>query len=121
MAQGAAGVSLGLQYEPGIFAPPAELEFVARLVRRYDKILTVHPRAFSTLSGAYPYRPLGRPHNLQAIEDMIALARKHRLLDMDDLRLIYEHSDNKLIVFTRARLLFAFNFHPEQSYRDYRF
>jgi N-acyl-D-amino-acid deacylase len=76
MAQGAAGVSLGLQYEPGIFAPPAELEFVARLVRRYDKILTVHPRAFSTLSGAYPYRPLGRPHNLQAIEDMIALARK---------------------------------------------
>ena len=53
--------------------------------------------------------------------DMIALARKHRLLDINDLRLIYEHSDNKLIVFTRARLLFAFNFHPEQSYRDYHF
>ena len=53
--------------------------------------------------------------------DMIALARKHRLLDMDDLRLIYEHSDNKLIVFGRAQLMFAFNFHPEQSYKDYRF
>ena len=74
--QGAAGVSLGLQYEPGIFAPPAELEAVARLVRRHDKILTVHPRAFSTLSGAYPFKPLGRSHNLQAIEDMLALARK---------------------------------------------
>ena len=76
LEQGAAGVSLGLQYEPGIFAPPAELETVARLVRRHDKILTVHPRAFSTFSAAYPYRPLGRPHNLQAIADMITLARK---------------------------------------------
>ncbi len=76
LEQGAAGVSLGLQYEPGIFAPPAELEAVARLVRRHEKILTVHPRALSALSAAYPYRPFGRPHNLQAIEDMIALARR---------------------------------------------
>jgi 1,4-alpha-glucan branching enzyme len=52
---------------------------------------------------------------------MIALAKKHRLLDIDDLQLLYEHSDNKLIVFARAGLLFAFNFHPAQSYSDYRF
>ena len=76
LEQGAAGVSLGLQYEPGIFAPPGELETVARLVRRHDKILTVHPRAFSTLSSAYPLAPFGRSHNLRAIEDMLALARK---------------------------------------------
>ncbi|MDJ0884389.1 MAG: amidohydrolase family protein [Desulfobacterales bacterium] len=76
LEQGAAGVSLGLQYEPGIFAPPAELEVVARLVQRYDKILTVHPRAFSILSGAYPLRPFDRAHNLKAIEDLMALARK---------------------------------------------
>jgi N-acyl-D-amino-acid deacylase len=76
LEQGAAGVSLGLQYEPGIFASAAELEAVARLVRRHDKILTVHPRALSALSSAYPLRPLGRPHNLQAIVDMLALARK---------------------------------------------
>ena len=69
-------MSLGLQYEPGIFAPPVELEVVTRLVRRHDKILTVHPRAFSTLAPAYPYRPFGRPHNPPAIEHMIALARK---------------------------------------------
>jgi 1,4-alpha-glucan branching enzyme len=53
--------------------------------------------------------------------DMIALAKTHRLLDTTDLRLVYEHSDNKLIVFARAGLLFAFNFHPAQSYNDYRF
>jgi N-acyl-D-amino-acid deacylase len=76
LEQGAAGVSLGLQYAPGIFAPLAELEAVARIVRRHDKILTVHPRALSTLSGAYPYRPLGPPHNLQAIADMITLAHR---------------------------------------------
>ena len=76
LEQGAAGVSLGLQYEPGIFAPPDELEAVARLVKRHDKILTVHPRAFSTLSAAYRFKPLGRAHNLQAIEDMLDLARK---------------------------------------------
>ncbi len=53
--------------------------------------------------------------------DMIALAKSHRLLDSADLRLIYEYSDNKIIVFKRADLLFAFNFHPQQSYPGYRF
>ncbi len=76
LEQGAAGVSLGLQYEPGIFAPPKELEAVARLVRRHDKILTVHPRAFSTLSAAYRLQPFGMAHNLKAIRDMLNLARK---------------------------------------------
>ena len=76
LEQGAAGVSLGLQYEPGIFSPPPELEAVARLVRRHDKILTVHPRAFSALSTAYPFNPWGQPHNLRAVVEMMALARK---------------------------------------------
>ena len=76
LEQGAAGVSLGLQYEPGIFAPSDELETVARLVRRHDKILTVHLRAFSTLSTAYPFNPLGTPHNLRAITEMMTLTRK---------------------------------------------
>jgi len=53
--------------------------------------------------------------------DMIALARTHRLLDINDLHRLYEHSDYKLIVLERAGLLFTFNFHPEQSYQDYRF
>jgi 1,4-alpha-glucan branching enzyme len=53
--------------------------------------------------------------------DVIALAKNHHLLDSADLQLLYEHSDNKIIVFKRADLLFAFNFHPQQSYPDYRF
>jgi 1,4-alpha-glucan branching enzyme len=52
---------------------------------------------------------------------MIALAKKIQLLDSPDPHLLYEHSDNKVIVFERANLLFAFNFHPDQSYSDYRF
>jgi 1,4-alpha-glucan branching enzyme len=52
---------------------------------------------------------------------MIAMAKTHHLMDSADLRLIYEYSDNKVIVFKRADLLFAFNFHPQQSYPDYRF
>lgn len=76
LEQGAAGISLGLQYEPGIFAPPAELEAVARLASRRGKPLTVHARALSALSGAYPLRPCGRPHNLQAIAEALDLARR---------------------------------------------
>jgi 1,4-alpha-glucan branching enzyme len=53
--------------------------------------------------------------------DMIALAKKFKLLGSPGPHLLYEHSDNKIIIFERAGLLFAFNFHPNQSYTDYRF
>jgi len=75
MDQGAPGVSLGLGYEPGIFADRDEIGRIAGLVKKKDKILTVHARAFSALSGAYPIIPFGKPHNLLAIEELITLAR----------------------------------------------
>jgi N-acyl-D-amino-acid deacylase len=75
LEQGAGGISLGLQYEPGIFARMNELEEVARLVKRRDKILSVHMKAYSCLSPSYALNPFGRPHNLLAIEDMLKLAR----------------------------------------------
>jgi len=53
--------------------------------------------------------------------DMIDLAKTHRLLETPHRRLLYVHSDKKLIIFERAGLLFAFNFHPVSSYSDYRF
>ncbi len=53
--------------------------------------------------------------------DMIEMANSHHLLDSNDLRLLYEYTDHKIIVFKRAQLLFAFNFHPQQSFPDYRF
>jgi 1,4-alpha-glucan branching enzyme len=52
---------------------------------------------------------------------MIAMAKTHRLMDSADLHLIYEYSNNKVLVFKRADLLFVFNFHPQQSYPGYRF
>jgi 1,4-alpha-glucan branching enzyme len=53
--------------------------------------------------------------------DMIALAKKFNLLDPTGPNPLYEHSDHKVIIFERAGLVFAFNFHPHQSYSDYRF
>jgi 1,4-alpha-glucan branching enzyme len=52
---------------------------------------------------------------------MIATAKRFRILEKPGPQLIYEHSDNKLLLFERAGLLFAFNFHPHHSYSDYHF
>jgi N-acyl-D-amino-acid deacylase len=76
LREGAAGVSLGLQYKPGVFARLDELEDVARLVKKHGKLLTVHAKAYSCFSGTYPMVPFGRAHNLKAIEDMLGLARR---------------------------------------------
>ena len=52
---------------------------------------------------------------------MIATAAAYNILDNPGLRLLYEHSDKKVLIFERAGLLFAFNFHPNHSYSDFRF
>ncbi len=76
MDQGAYGVSLGLGYEPEIFSTLAELKQVAELVKKKDKILTVHLKAYSSLSGVYSLEFFGTPHNLISIEEMLNLARE---------------------------------------------
>ena len=53
---GACGLSLGLMYEPGIYAGLDELKDVARLCEKYDRPMTVHPRACSAVSMTYPLR-----------------------------------------------------------------
>jgi len=53
--------------------------------------------------------------------DMILTAKKFKILQDPALNLLYEDSEDKLLVFLRAGLLFAFNFHPQRSYPDYRF
>ena len=87
MDEGAAGVSLGLQYEPGIFAKYGELSEVAKLVKRKNKVLSVHLRAYSALAPGYPMStpkilldyvsPFDgyEPHNLLAIDEMLNVAR----------------------------------------------
>jgi len=53
--------------------------------------------------------------------DMILLAKRFKLLESSGPHLLYEHSDDKVIVFRRAGLVFVFNFHPASSYTDYCF
>lgn len=84
MDQGAAGVSFGLGYEPGIFATQDEIRGIAEVVQKKEKIITVHGRAYSILSGAYPLES-GTPHNLMALREMINVARK------TGVRLQYSH------------------------------
>ena len=72
LREGACGLSLGLMYEPGIYAGIDELKEVARLCEKYDRPMTVHPRACSAVSMTYPL--LGRPHLLRALDELVEIA-----------------------------------------------
>lgn len=72
--QGAAGLSLGLMYPPGIFSTAVELADIVGIAARRGRMLTVHNRALSRYSGSYPVIPfIGRPHNLRALEEVLAI------------------------------------------------
>ncbi len=83
LQRGACGVSLGLQYEPGIYAPYDELVEVAKLCVRYDKVLAVHARAYSAVSPTY--NSITRSHMLLAMDEMDRLVRE------TGVRLQYSH------------------------------
>ena len=53
--------------------------------------------------------------------DMIALAKAHRCSTIPLPRQLWEHNDDKVLIFQRAGLIFAFNFHPQRSFPDYAF
>ena len=74
LQQGAAGLSLGMMYEPGLYAAVEELKKVAALCVKYNKPLTVHPRAESKVSMAYP-QLFGRSHLLRAFDELVEIAR----------------------------------------------
>ena len=85
LQQGAAGISLGLMYEPGLYADVEELKKVAALCVKYNKPLAVHPRAESKVSMAYP-QLLGRSHLLRAFDELVEIARGTKL------KLQYSHA-----------------------------
>lgn len=85
LQQGAAGISLGLMYEPGLYAQKEELRKVAELCVRYNRPLTVHPRANSAVSMAYP-ELLGRSHLLRAVDELADIAKGTKL------KLQYSHA-----------------------------
>ena len=82
--EGACGLSLGLMYEPGIYAGVEELKAVAQLCEKYDRPMTVHPRACSAVSMTYPL--LGRPHILRALDELVEIASGTRM------KLHYSHA-----------------------------
>ena len=84
LKEGACGLSLGLMYEPGIYAGIEELKEVARLCEKYGRPMTVHPRACSAVSMTYPL--LGRPHLLRALDELVEIASGTRM------KLHYSHA-----------------------------
>ncbi|RJQ80206.1 MAG: 1,4-alpha-glucan-branching enzyme [Desulfobacteraceae bacterium] len=52
--------------------------------------------------------------------DMIGLARRQRVL-ASGARMMWQHDDDKILIFERAGLVWAFNFHPSRSFFDYQF
>ncbi len=74
LQEGACGLSLGLMYEPGLYAPYEELVDVARLCARYDRILAVHPRAESSVSMSYS--DMSRSHLLLSLDELDRLVRE---------------------------------------------
>lgn len=85
LQQGAAGISLGLMYEPGLYAQQEELKKVAALCLKYDRPLTVHPRANSAVSMSYP-QLLGRSHLLRAVDELVDIVGNTKL------KLHYSHA-----------------------------
>lgn len=51
---------------------------------------------------------------------MIAMAKSRKIFGSPNV-LLHENSTDKVLIFRRANLIFAFNFHPTQSYIDYEF
>ena len=84
LKEGACGLSLGMMYEPGRFASVEETRQVARLAEKYDRPLTVHPRAESAISLDYPL--LGRAHILRALDELVEISKGTHL------KLEYSHA-----------------------------
>lgn len=74
MGGGAFGGSLGLMYEPGMYAPRAELIAYAKRIAAHGGILTVHPRANSSVALGYPL--LSKPHILLGLDEVIDVMRQ---------------------------------------------
>lgn len=72
---GCFGISTGLGYPPGIFSGHEELAAFAGFAAAAGKLFTSHLRAYSCESPVYQTDPTTIPHNLQAIEEILDVAR----------------------------------------------
>jgi 1,4-alpha-glucan branching enzyme len=51
--------------------------------------------------------------------EMISVVKKAKLIEVPEVNWIYDHKDNQILVFSRGKHLFVFNFNPVQSFADY--
>jgi N-acyl-D-aspartate/D-glutamate deacylase len=72
---GCVGVSSGLGYPPGIFAQEDELAAFAGWAASSGKIFTSHLKAYSWISPVFHSDPNERPHNLEAIAEILRVGR----------------------------------------------
>ena len=84
LQEGAAGLSLGLMYVPGVYSNTEEIRKMAQLCVKYNKPLTVHPRAESKVSMSYPL--VGRAHILRALDELVEISKG------TSLKLQYSHA-----------------------------
>jgi N-acyl-D-amino-acid deacylase len=76
LREGAAGLSAGLAYAPGVFARSEELLALLQVVAGEGKVFTVHGRAYSWVSPLY--RPMigGRAHDVRSVRELLDLGRR---------------------------------------------
>jgi 1,4-alpha-glucan branching enzyme len=66
--------------------------------------------------------PRLRYHQLDRFDKaMIALAGRAKLMASPGPQHLWTHNDDKVLIFRRTGLIFVFNFHPTQSFKDYQF
>ena len=51
--------------------------------------------------------------------EMITLVRKSKLIDIPEVNWVYDHKEDQILVYSRGKYLFVFNFNPNQSCVDY--
>ncbi len=76
--EGAFGGSIGLMYVPGMFASREELVEFAKVIKEYDGIMTVHPRANSSVALGYPLIG-GKPHIEQGLDEVIDIMKESKV------------------------------------------
>lgn len=52
-------------------------------------------------------------------QNMIKLAKKHKLLACDPAQQLHVHNDHQILAAERGNVIFIFNFNPTQSFEDY--
>lgn len=64
--------------------------------------------------------PFLRYEDLNAFDQaMNHVTRANRVLASPHIKYLLTHNDNKILAYSRANVVFAFNFHPTQSYEGY--